>query len=78
MCYIGQHLVFSQAEEVINNLTGSGFNAKQIERVCHQYGQCLLDEELDKIADDAYEQVSLRDGDQPCYVSVDGAMYLTR
>jgi len=78
MCYVGQHLVFSQAEEVINNLTGSDFNAKQIERVCHQYGQCLLDAELDKIADDAYEPSSLGDRDQLCYVSVDGSMYLTR
>jgi len=41
MCYIGQHLVFSEAEEVINNLTGASVNAKQIERVCHQYGQWI-------------------------------------
>ncbi|QMU66326.1 MAG: hypothetical protein GKR88_19910 [Flavobacteriaceae bacterium] len=33
MCYTGQHLVFKDAEEVINNLTGASVNAKQIERI---------------------------------------------
>ena len=46
MCYIGQHLVFKEAEEVINSLTGADFNAKQIERVCHQYGSYLEEENL--------------------------------
>ena len=78
MCYMGQHLVFSQAEEVINTLTGANFNAKQIERICHRYGQCLLDEELDKISDHVYEQSAFSAGDQRHYVSVDGSMYLTR
>jgi len=45
MCYIGQHLVFSDSEEVINNLTGAGVNAKQIERVCHKYGQWIEDQD---------------------------------
>ena len=28
MCYIGQYLIFSDAEEVINNLTDAGLNTK--------------------------------------------------
>ena len=75
---MGQHLVFSQAEEVVNTLTGADFNAKQIERICHRYGQCLLDDELDKISTDVYKQSAFSDEDQPYYVSVDGSMYLTR
>ncbi|HZJ19469.1 MAG TPA: formylglycine-generating enzyme family protein [Pricia sp.] len=35
---MGQHLIFEEAEHLINSLTGAGFNAKQIERVCHRYG----------------------------------------
>ncbi|HBK83282.1 MAG TPA: hypothetical protein DDZ41_06745 [Flavobacterium sp.] len=41
MCYVGQLLVFEEAEEAVNILTGVGFNAKQIERVCHKYGNWL-------------------------------------
>ena len=26
MCYVGQYLVFEEAEELINNFTGAGFN----------------------------------------------------
>lgn len=49
MCYIDQHIVFTQAEDVINNLTGAGVNAKQIERVCHQYGQWIEDSDAREV-----------------------------
>ena len=41
MCYMVQHLVFKEAEEVINFLTGAEVNAKQVERICHHYGDSL-------------------------------------
>lgn len=78
MCYIGQYLVFSEAEEVINNFTASGINAKQIERVCHQYGQWIEDSDTQTIADQVYKEYELDKANELHYVSVDGAMYLTR
>uniref|UniRef100_UPI004047255B hypothetical protein n=1 Tax=Mariniflexile sp. TaxID=1979402 RepID=UPI004047255B len=38
MCFFGQSVVFEDASSLINSLTGGGFNAKQVERVCHLYG----------------------------------------
>lgn len=78
MCYIGQQLVFTEAEQVINHLSGAAVNAKQIERVCHHYGQALEDENQQVIAQQVYKEYRAEQVDQRHYVSVDGAMYLTR
>lgn len=78
MCYMGQHLVFKEAEEVINTLTGANVNAKQIERLCHCYGQSLEDGLLDNIQVNGYEEVLPEESEAFHYVSVDGSMYLTR
>ena len=78
MCYMGQHLVFKEAEEVINTLTGADVNAKQIERLCHHYGQSLEDEFLYNIEVNGYEEVLPDDSEKRHYVSVDGSMYFTR
>lgn len=78
MCYMGQYLVFSEAEDVINNLTGAGVNAKQIERVCHKYGQWIEDADNAVIKNLVYKEYESDKADELHYVSVDGAMYLTR
>ena len=78
MCYMGQHLVFKEAEEVINTLTSADINAKQIERLCHHYGQSLEDDLLRNIEVTAYEEVLPEVSEKPHYVSVDGSMYYTR
>ncbi len=78
MCYVGQALVFTEAEEVINHLSGAQVNAKQIERVCHQYGQWILDEDEQTIEEQVYKEYPAERVDERHYVSVDGAMYLTR
>lgn len=78
MCYIGQHLVFKEAQEVINSLTGSDINAKQIERVCHHYGQSLEQQQLDAIEVEGYQEILPNESEQLHYVSVDGSMYFTR
>ena len=78
MCYIGQHLVFSDAEEAINNLTGAGVNAKQIERVSHKYGQWIGDNDTKVISEQVYKDYGPGKTNELHYVSVDGAMYLTR
>jgi hypothetical protein len=78
MCYIGQHLVFADAEEVINSLTGAGVDAKQIERVCHRYGQWIEDGDDRAMEEQAFKEHDAGKADELHYVSVDGAMYLTR
>lgn len=78
MCYVGQYLVFEEAEDLINSFTGADVNAKQIERVCHLYGQAILEEDLHNIEVNQYEEVSACQEDKTHYVSVDGSMYLTR
>lgn len=78
MCYIGQHLVFKEAEEVINTLTGAGFNAKQIERICHKYGDSIEQEDLNEIEVNGYQEVLPAESEKLHYVSVDGSMYYTK
>ena len=78
MCYMGQHLVFKEAEEVINNLTGANVNAKQIERICHHYGDSLERQQLYDMKVKGYQEVSPTESEKLHYVSVDGSMYFTR
>ncbi len=78
MCYMGQHLVFREAEEVPNTLTGADMSAKQMERVCHHYGQSLEQALLHDIEVNGYGQVPPEESEKLHYVSVDGSMYLTR
>ena len=78
MCYIGQHLVFRDAEEVLNTLTGANINAKQIERVCHKYGQWIEQEDNHAVSENHYKAYGLEKANELHYVSVDGAIYLTR
>lgn len=78
MCYVGQIAVFEEAEHLVNSLTGAGFNAKQIERVCHMYGGEVERRDLEEIEVNGYDVVSPDERDELHYVSVDGSMYLTR
>jgi len=78
MCFVGQQLVFEEAEKVINSLTGSDFNAKQIERVCHLYGG-IVDEEINQsVIDGCHVEYSDQERSELHYLMVDGAMYPTR
>lgn len=78
MCYMGQHLVFKDAEEVINTLTSANINAKQIERICHLYGESLEQNLLDNIEVNGYEEVLSSESEKLHYVSIDGSMYFTK
>lgn len=78
MCYVGQNLVFEQASSLINNLTGSEFNAKQIERTCHLYGG-LLEEETQNLIDlGASKEYTNQVANELHYAMIDGAMYPTK
>lgn len=63
---------------VINNFTNSGINAKQIERVCHKYGQWIEDEDNQAIEEEVHKAHEPEKANELHYVSVDGAMYLKR
>lgn len=78
MCFVGQQLVFEEAESIINNLTGSNFNAKQIERVCHHYGGLADQEILQQVETEGRVEYSEQEQSALHYVMIDGAMYPTR
>ena len=76
MCYVGQQHVFEQASENFVRLTGVSVSAKQIERVCHHYGN-LLEEEQQQAIEKGGKDKAVKISD-PHYVMVDGGMVLTR
>ena len=78
MCFVGQQLVFEEAENVLNSLTGSDFNAKQIERVCHLYGGMVEEEIRQSVIDGCHVEYSDQERSELHYLMVDGAMYPTR
>jgi hypothetical protein len=59
-------------------MTGAGVNAKQIERVCRKYGQWIEDGDTKAISEQHYKDYESDKANELHYVSVDGAMYLTR
>ncbi|MGB3585826.1 MAG: hypothetical protein WBA23_04765 [Tunicatimonas sp.] len=70
--YMGQQQVFEQASEVIEKLMGTQVTAKQLERLCHCYGQ-LAGEWQAQQAD-----ALCRVDERLHYAMVDGGMVLTR
>lgn len=75
---MGQHLVFETASEVVQRLSGVELQSKQIERICHKYGQWIEDEDLERIKKTGKQSYSKEDAASLHYASVDGSMYLTR
>lgn len=70
--YMGQEQVFEEGSACIKRLTGSSVTAKQLERLCHCYGQ-LAEERQARQAD------TLRPEDtRQHYAMADGGMVLTR
>lgn len=75
MCYSGQQKVFEEASQDIEKLLQIEVNAKQIERVCHHYGNCI-EQELSKAIEEGSTQAN--PDNKSCYVMVDGSMIFTR
>jgi hypothetical protein len=76
MCRLGSKMPFEEAAEELEAFLGIKINAKQIERLCHHYG-----EELNQInwrevySDDVQVGIPI---DQQFYILMDGSMLLTR
>ena len=76
MCFLGQEKVFEGASECFLRLSGLSVDAKQIERVCHYYGQLLEDNQQKLISEGGKDKkVVHRDR---CYTMLDGGVLLTR
>lgn len=75
MCYIGQQAVYEEASENMKRLAGTEVSGKQIERVCHYYGQKIEDEEQGLSLEEKETQYKK---DELYYVMMDGGMLLTR
>ena len=78
LCYMGQELVFETASEAIEKLTFVAIQSKQIERVCHHYGE-KIEEYIAKaeVVGITQEQTKSKESTTH-YVMVDGGMVLTR
>lgn len=71
ICYVGQEAVFAEASTMLRELLGVVVSAKQIERLCHYFGE-HLEETQDACEAPAWS------GSGPVYGMVDGSMVLTR
>lgn len=82
LCYLGQERVFEDASKVLKKLIGVAVNAKQIERVCHYYGQAFETYcRSDKYQSPLYAEItrqSKKNKDKLYYILADGSMVFTR
>ncbi len=75
-CFVGQEEVFDRAEEMIEKLTGAVICDKQIERICHHYGEKIrLQQEREIKSGKPYK---LDHPEEVHYGMLDGGMILTR
>ena len=74
---LAQGWPLTQASEQVTELKGVAVNAKQIERLCHHYGE-LLGQVDWKHAYNEATQLRLPLKDQVTYAMMDGSMILTR
>lgn len=77
MCYAGTEMVFEEASQMLEKTKGIEVTAKQIERVCHYYGQQLEEEQANNIEHGALLETTVSNC-EPHYAMLDGAMVLTR
>jgi hypothetical protein len=76
MCRAGVKMTFEEGAEELNELLGIEVNAKQLERLCHHYGEELDSVDWREIYKDS-RQLRIPFNRQ-LYVMMDGSMLLTR
>jgi len=77
LCRLGTKMIFQEASEEIALMMGIDVNAKQIERLCHNYGEFLGQIDWREAYSDSV-QLRLPIKDQVTYAMMDGSMILTR
>jgi hypothetical protein len=76
MCRAGVKMIFEEGAEEFNELLGVAVNAKQLERICHYYGEKLDSIDWREIYKGSRQ---LRHPfNRQLYVMMDGSMLLTR
>ena len=76
MCRLGAKLTFEESAEELNTFMAIEANAKQVERLCHHYGEVLESIDWRGCYNDSIQlKFKLED---PLYVMMDGSMILTR
>lgn len=78
MARIGSKLVFEEASEELELLLGVDMGAKQIERVCHHYGELIEQIEWQEAYSDGIQLKIEHKPSDTTYIMVDGSMLLTR
>jgi len=78
MTRIGSKLVFEESSEELELLLGIDMNAKQIERVCHYYGNLLEQIEWQEAYSDSIQLKLQFKPEENIYAMLDGSMLLTR
>jgi len=76
MCRTGTKMTFEESEEELNEFLGIETNAKQVERLCHHYGEHLSQINWREVYSDGIQLgIPFK---QQLYVLIDGSMLLTR
>jgi hypothetical protein len=75
LCRVGTKMVFEEASEEVIQLMGIEVNAKQIERLCHHYGELLGQIDWKQTYN---KQLPLPLNSHVTYSMMDGSMLLTR
>ncbi len=76
LCRAGTKMIFEEASEEVTQMMGIGVNAKQIERLCHHYGELLGQIDWKQAYNDS-TQLLLPLKPQVTYAMMDGSMILT-
>jgi hypothetical protein len=77
LCRTGTKLTFEEASEEVTELMGVEVNAKQIERLCHHYGEQLEQVDWKQACNESTEPATVLKNEQT-YALIDGSMILTR
>lgn len=78
MTRIGSKLVFEESSEELELLLGIGMNAKQIERICHHYGDLIEKIEWSEAYSDGIQLKLNFKPEDDIYIMLDGSMLFTR
>jgi len=78
MCRIGSKMVFSEASEEFWQFIEQDISDKQIERVCHCYGEKLEELDWNNAYSDAIQLKTNYPKEDTVYAMVDGSMLFTR
>jgi len=78
MCRIGSKMPFDDASEELTSLLRIEVSSKQIERLCHKYGEQIAQVDWEKAHRDGVQLKIIENKSTPIYCMADGSMLLTR